>query len=144
MPWQHKIIALARKVNQMGWFFSFNQKTPHSCTFFHCQGRRQSERRRGEKEAERGTVGGIWIGPASKTQRVVFFTREKDSSWASNSILGCVWRASNHTKSLSVVVFEWLGTLFQNYNQRNKMVMFSGPFENIKRCPFSSEEIFLP
>lgn len=97
-----------------------------------------------KREAERGTVGSIWTGPASKTQRVVFFTREKDSSWTSDSILGCVWTAGNHTKSLSVVVFDGLGTLFQNYNQQNKTVMFSGPFENTKGCPFSSEEIFLP
>lgn len=49
------------------------QRTPRSCTFFHCQGRREAERRRGEREAERGTVGGSWTGQASKTQRVVFF-----------------------------------------------------------------------
>lgn len=42
----------------------------------------ESERGRGEREAERGTVGGIWTGPASKTQRVVFFTKtgEKEAA----------------------------------------------------------------
>lgn len=82
------------------------QRTPHSCTFFHCQGRRRSERGRRERKAEQGTVGGIWTGPASKTQGVVFFRREKDSSWTPQSVLGCVWAAGNHTKSLSVVVLE--------------------------------------
>ena len=41
--------------------------------------------------------------------------------------LCCVWNVGNHTKSLRVVFFEWLGTLLQNYNQRGKMVMYSGP-----------------
>lgn len=54
------------------------QRTPHSCTFIHCQGRRQSERGRGEREAEWGTVGGFRTGPVSKTKRVVFFTKTEE------------------------------------------------------------------
>lgn len=66
--------------------------------------REEDSLKEGEKrEVERGKVGGIWTGLASKNQRVVFFTKEKQSCQTSNSILGCVWTSGNHTKSLTVV-----------------------------------------
>lgn len=104
------------------------QRTPHSCTFFHCQGRGVKEGR-GEREAEWGTVGGSWTGPASKTWRVVVLEQKKEKQKKKKQLRPildiklyfgpcCVLTVGNHTKSLWVVFFEWLGTLSRNYNQR--------------------------
>lgn len=69
-----------------------------------------------EKERHSGEQLGV-VGLDSKTQRVVLFTTEKDSSWTSSSISVCVWTADNHTKPLGVAVFDWLRSFIQNYNQ---------------------------
>lgn len=135
------------------------QRTPHSCTFFHCQGRGVKEGR-GEREAEWGTVGGSWTGPASKTWRVVVLEKKKsrekkrgslDSSWTANSILGhavfWLWAIiQNPSELFSLSDWECFS---RNYNQRGTTtVTFSGPSENIKcclsLCLYSSEEISPP
>lgn len=66
---------------------------------------------RGEREAEWGTVGGSWIGPDSKTQRVVFLKRKGEEEGKKTQLrlildIKLFWAVSNHTKSLRVVFFE--------------------------------------
>ncbi len=56
-PWQQKIIALARKVNQMGWFFSFNPKDSTQLHFLSLPGKKTVWKRERRK---RGGVGNSW------------------------------------------------------------------------------------
>lgn len=54
----------ASNIDPMSRFFCFGPRDPHSCTFFHCQGRRRPERterrRRGGAPNSRGHFGLDW------------------------------------------------------------------------------------
>lgn len=74
----------------------------------------EKERRSGEQ------LGALGLDQPQRPRGFVFFTKKTeekksslDSSWTSNSILGLcrVWTVGNHTKSLRVIFFEWLGAL---------------------------------
>lgn len=60
-PGSRKSQLSARNIDPMGRFFCFGPRDPHSCTFFHCQGRRRPERterrRRGGAANSRGHFG---------------------------------------------------------------------------------------
>lgn len=60
-PGSRKSQLSARNIDPMGRFFCFGLRDSHSCTFFHCQGRRRPERterrRRGGAPNSRGHFG---------------------------------------------------------------------------------------
>lgn len=60
-PGSRKSQLSGRNIDPMGRFFCFGPRDPHSCTFFHCQGRRRPERterrRRGGALNSRGHFG---------------------------------------------------------------------------------------
>lgn len=85
-PWQQQIIALARKVHQMGWFFSFSPQDSTQLHFLSLPGKKTAWKREWRKG------GGEWNSwrqldwTRLKDQEACFLCRKKrkrsfDSSW---------------------------------------------------------------
>lgn len=93
-PWQQQIITLARKVHQMGWFFSFSPQDSTQLHFLSLPG----EKTGGEREAERGTVGGSWTGQGSNTREFVWFLGERISFnfFEHSACCSCSYKSSTY------------------------------------------------
>lgn len=75
-PWQHRIVALARKVNHIGWFLSFSRKDSTQLRFLSLPAKKTVWEWERIKRGREGNSWGHLDWTSSKTQRVVFFEKE--------------------------------------------------------------------
>lgn len=138
-PWHHSL-ALARKVNHRLIFSHSAKKDSTQLRFLSLPAKKTVWERERIKRGGEGNSWGHLDWTSSKTQRVVFFEEKKarrgkksclGSSWTSNSILGyAVFGLQAITPNPWAVFVEWLGMLLPNYNQRGKVVTYSGEQRN--------------